>query len=138
MNEVKRNLALPWGRGLARQWDTLRAVASLRLHWPEYLMEGGEMSLYMFFTCVFATLMQHPTSPVRNLVVSSVVRRALMGLAIGATVIAIVMTPWGKQSGGHFNPAMTLTFYWLGKVAFSSFGNFAPHIEQAAPGVGFG
>lgn len=81
-------------------------------------MEGGEMSVYIFFTCVFATLMQHPASPVRHLVVSSVVRRALMGLAIGATVTAIVMTPWGKQSGGHFNPAMTLTFYWLGKVAY--------------------
>jgi aquaporin Z len=26
------------------------------------------------------------------------------------------MTPWGKQSGGHFNPAMTFTFYRLGKV----------------------
>jgi len=41
-----------------------------------------------------------------------------MGLAIGATVIAIVMTPWGKQSGGHFNPAVTLSFYRLGKVEF--------------------
>jgi aquaporin Z len=39
-----------------------------------------------------------------------------MGLAIGGTVIAIVMTPWGKQSGGHFNPALTFTFYRLGNV----------------------
>jgi aquaporin Z len=38
------------------------------------------------------------------------------GLAIGATVIAIVMTPWGKQSGGHFNPPITFAFYRLGKV----------------------
>lgn len=39
-----------------------------------------------------------------------------MGLAVGATVIGIVTSPWGKQSGGHFNPAITLTFYRLGKV----------------------
>jgi aquaporin Z len=26
------------------------------------------------------------------------------------------MSPWGKQSGGHFNPAITLAFYRLGKV----------------------
>jgi aquaporin Z len=39
-----------------------------------------------------------------------------MGLAVGATVVAIIMTPWGKQSGGHFNPAITFTFYRLGKV----------------------
>ncbi len=37
---------------------------------------------------------------------------------MGATVIAIVMTPWGRQSGGHFNPAITFTFYRLGKVDF--------------------
>ena len=30
--------------------DTLDAAASLRLHWPEYLMEAGEMSLFMFST----------------------------------------------------------------------------------------
>jgi glycerol uptake facilitator-like aquaporin len=23
---------------------------------------------------------------------------------------------WGKQSGGHINPAMTFAFYWLGKI----------------------
>jgi len=41
-----------------------------------------------------------------------------MGLWMGVTMVAIVMTPWGKQSGGHFNPAITLTFYRLVKVAF--------------------
>jgi aquaporin Z len=41
-----------------------------------------------------------------------------MGLAMGATAIAIVTSPWGKRWGGHFNPAITLTFYRLGKVEF--------------------
>lgn len=96
--------------------DTLDAAASLRLHWPEYLMEAGEMSLFMFCTCSFATLLQHPASPVRHFVISGIVRRALMGLAIGATLIALIMSPWGKQSGGHINPAMTFAFYRLGKI----------------------
>jgi len=26
-------------------------------------------------------------------------------LAMGATIMAIVLSPWGKQSGAHFNPA---------------------------------
>jgi hypothetical protein len=97
--------------------DTLGVAASLRLHWPEYLMEAGEMSLFMFCTCSFATLLQHPASPVRHFVISGIVRRALMGLAIGATVLALIMSPWGKQSGGHINPAMTFAFYRLGNTA---------------------
>ena len=97
--------------------DILGVAASLRLHWPEYLMEAGEMSLYLFCTCSFTTLLQHPASPLRHFFISGIVRRALMGLAIGATVMALIMSPWGKQSGGHINPAMTFTFYSLGKIA---------------------
>jgi aquaporin Z len=81
-------------------------------------MEAGELALYMFFACAFATLLQHPASPVRELINSILARRALYGLAMGSTVIGIIATPWGKQSGGHFNPAITLTFYRLGKVEF--------------------
>jgi aquaporin Z len=79
-------------------------------------MEAGELGLYMFFACAFATLLQHPASPVRHFISSSLARRALYGLVMGSTVIGIVMTPWGKQSGGHFNPAITFTFYRLGTV----------------------
>jgi aquaporin Z len=98
--------------------DRPSAVDSLRMHWPEYLMEAGELAVYMSLTCAFATLLQHPASPVRHLISSAILRRAVMGVAIGTTIAAIVMTPWGKQSGGHFNPAMTATFYRLGKIAF--------------------
>lgn len=116
--------------------DTLGVAASLRLHWPEYLMEAGEMSLYMFCTCSFATLLQHPASPLRHFFISGIVRRALMGLAIGATVIALTMSPWGKQSGGHINPAMTFAFYRLGKIAHwdALFYGLA-HFSGAAIGV---
>src|SRR5260370_5440866 len=86
------------------------------------LVESGaianELALYMFFACAFATLLQHPASPVRHFIINDVFRRALMGLAMGATVITIVTTPWGKRSGGHFNPALTFTFYRLGKMEF--------------------
>ena len=81
-------------------------------------MEAAELGLYMFLACAFATLLQHPASPVRQFVGSSLARRALYGLAMGSAIIAILMTPWGKQSGGHINPAITLTFYRLGKVDF--------------------
>ena len=81
-------------------------------------MEVGELGLYLFVACACATLLQHPASIMRQFISSSIARRALMGLAMGATAIAIVVSPWGKQSGGHFNPAITVTFYRLGKVEF--------------------
>ena len=94
----------------------LSALDSLRLHWPEYLMEAGELGLYMFSACAFATLLQLPASPVRHFVASTALRRSAYGIGMGATIIAIIMSPWGKQSGGHFNPAITLAFYRLGRV----------------------
>lgn len=94
----------------------LTAVDSLLLHWPEYLMEGGEAAIYLFFACVVATFLWHPSSPVQRYLPSDAVRRMWMGLAMGTTIIAIVLSPWGKQSGAHFNPAVTFTFCRLGKV----------------------
>jgi len=79
-------------------------------------MEAAEVALYLFLTCIFASLLLGPASPVRHFIGSPAGLRALMGLAVGATVIAIITSPWGKQSGGHFNPALTLAFYRLGKV----------------------
>jgi aquaporin Z len=111
-------------------------------------MEAGELGLYMFFACAVATLLHHPASPVRHFIVGDFTRRVLMGLAMGTTAIAIVMSPWGKQSGAHFNPAITFTFYRLGKVQlwdtlFYATGQFlggisgvavATYVLRGAPG----
>jgi MIP family channel proteins len=91
-------------------------LRSLREHWPEYLMEAGELGVFMISAGVFSTLMNHPASPVHLWIRSELIRRALVGIAMGLTAIAIVYSPWGKQSGAHFNPAVTLTFWRLGKV----------------------
>jgi aquaporin Z len=101
-----------------RRSDGLSAIASICQHWPEYLMEVGELGLYLFVACVVTTLLQHPASIVQQSIPTGIARRALMGLVMGATAIAIVISPWGKRSGGHFNPAITFTYYRLGKVEF--------------------
>src|SRR5215510_7094834 len=115
---------------------SLNAFASLRYHWPEYLMEAGEIALYMFLICAFATLLLHPSSPFGQVIHSGFFRRALMGFLVGSAVVAIIMTPWGKQSGGHFNPAITVTFYRLGRLAFwDAFFYVVAQFAGAAGGV---
>ena len=76
------------------------------------------MGFYLFFTCLFATLLQHPASPIRHLLPNGTIRRACLGILVGATIVAIVLTPWGKQSGDHLDPAMPSTFYPLRKLEF--------------------
>jgi hypothetical protein len=51
-----------------RRRDCLSASANLRHHWPEYAMEVAELGSYLFVACVFATLLQHPASVVREFV----------------------------------------------------------------------
>jgi len=86
-------------------------------HWPEYLIEAGGLGAFMVSACLFGTLLFHPASPVTQAIVSPDLRRVLMGGAMALTNISLIYSPWGRQSGAHLNPAVTLTFYRLGKVA---------------------
>ena len=79
-------------------------------------MEGAELGIFMISACVFTALMEHPASPVLRLIPDPFVRNALIGLAMAVTAISIIYSGWGKQSGAHMNPAMTLTFFRLGKL----------------------
>ena len=88
-------------------------------HLPEYLMEAAELGLFMFSACAFTVLLFHPSSPVAQTIHDGVLRRLVMGIAMGATAIAIIFSPIGKRSGAHFNPAVTWTYFRLGKIRAS-------------------
>jgi aquaporin Z len=92
-------------------------TGALRAHWPEYLMEAAELGLFMVSACLVVALLEHPSSPLRQALDDPLLRRFLIGAAMGLTAIAIVYSPLGKRSGAHFNPAVTLTFFRLGKIA---------------------
>jgi len=90
---------------------------ALRGHWPEYLIEGWALAMFMVSAGTFGTLFEYPNSPLHLAIDDANVRRALTGIAMGLTAVALMYSPWGKRSGAHMNPAVTLTFWRLGKVA---------------------
>lgn len=91
-------------------------IKALREHWPEYLMEAAELGLFMISASVFGVILEHPASPIRQALPDAFLRRVLMGIAMGLTAIGIIYSPLGKRSGAHFNPAVTFTFFRLGKI----------------------
>jgi len=80
-------------------------------------MEAGLLGGFMLAACAFATLLEHPASPVRQVIAQPILRRIPMGLAMGLTAVTLIYSRWGRRSGAHLNPAVTLSFWRLGKVA---------------------
>src|SRR5215831_11754925 len=120
-DSLRRRMRMPesWTFSTTREeekrWSD-RMIDSLKQHWPEYLMEATELGIFMISACAFTVLLYHPASPVTKVISDGILRRLLMGIAMGSTAIAIIFSPLGRRSGAHFNPSVTLTFFRLGKV----------------------
>jgi aquaporin Z len=97
--------------------DRQGAVEALRTHWPEYLMEAAALGMFMVSACVVSVVLEHPASLVHLAISNPLLQRVSGGIAMGLTAVGIISSPWGQRSGAHMNPALTLTFLSLGKVA---------------------
>ena len=73
-------------------------------------MEAAALGTFMLSACAFGVLLT-------NVIADDFVRRAAGGIAMGLTAIAIICSPFGKRSGAHMNPSVTLAFWSLGKIA---------------------
>lgn len=99
---------------------------ALRAHWPEYFFEALGLGVFMFSACMCTALLEYGGSPLHQAIHSEALRRALLGSSMGLTATAIVYSPWGQRSGAHINPAVTLAFLRLGKIARSDAAFYIP------------
>ena len=79
-------------------------------------MEGAETGALMLCICTAGVLFYGSASPMRALALSGSTRAALMGTAVALATYAIIRSPFGRRSGAHVNPALTLSFLWLGRI----------------------
>jgi aquaporin Z len=102
----------------------------------ETAIEASLLGMFMLAACGFVVLLDHPASPVSQFLGTPGLRRVLTGVAMGATAVALIYSPWGKRSGAHMNPAVTLTFARLGRVSRSDATAYvAAHFVGGIAGV---
>ena len=113
------------------------ALGALRRHWLLYVYEGAELAWFMVAACVATVALFGAGSPALHWLPSAALRRLVMGAAMGGTAVMIIHSPMGKRSGAHFNPAITLTYLWLGKIGvWDAVGYVVGQFAGGVAGVG--
>jgi aquaporin Z len=90
---------------------------ALLLHWPDYLIEAWALGVFMISAAVVTTLLESQGGALHQWIANATLRRVLIGLAMGGTAVVLIYSPWGRRSGAHMNPAVTLAFLSLGRIS---------------------
>ena len=85
----------------------------------KYVDEARGLGLFMISAGFFDALIQYPGLPFRHMIASALLRRFLVGVAMGLTALYIFTSKFGKQSGAYINPGVTLVRYRLGDIGFN-------------------
>ncbi len=91
----------------------------LKKHWRFYLMEAIGLAGFVIGAGLLSIVLEHPNLPVMQSFLKAypLLRRIPLGIIMGAYVAGITLL-FGKRSGAQINPAVTWTFYKLGKINF--------------------
>jgi aquaporin Z len=81
-----------------------------------FLSELAGTALLLLVGLSAVILMFGTGSPLLRLAPDEGLRRAITGFLFGSTGAAIAVSPLGKASGAHINPAVTIGFWLMGKL----------------------
>ena len=84
-------------------------IQAVQQHWRTYLIEAWALGMFMISAVFFTNLLENKNFLIDTPIALAWLRRLLMGIAMGSTAILIIYSPWGKRSGAHMNPAVTLS-----------------------------
>lgn len=94
------------------------------LHWPEY---GAELlgTAFLLFVGVSAVIFDFDKSfPLAHLLPNKSIRLLITGLLFSGSGSLVAISPLGKLSGGHINPAVTLAYWVQGKLHHFDLGGY--------------
>jgi glycerol uptake facilitator-like aquaporin len=77
-----------------------------------WFCEGAGTTVLLFVEVLLVRLVIGPGGRIGRLLPHPMARLAIIALATGLLIAMIILSPMGRRSGGHLNPAVTVTF-WL-------------------------
>jgi len=84
--------------------------------WPLFISELIGTALLVLVGLSLVIVMFGAGSPMARLVPDEGLRRLITGFLFGTTGACIALSPVGRVSGAHINPAVTLAFRLMGKL----------------------
>lgn len=105
-------------------------------HWPEYAAEFVGTALLVLGGLSAVTVDFAPGLPMLHWLPSASMRRLLTGLLFAGSGSLIAISPLGKLSGAHLNPAVSLAFWVQGKMhGWDSVGYVLSQLAGGIAGV---
>jgi aquaporin Z len=91
--------------------------ASAATNWKSYFIEAWALGMFMVSASLFVVVFEHPDFYINSIITNASIRRMCIGAAMGITAILLIYSPWGKHSGAHMNPAVTISNYFLNRIS---------------------
>src|SRR6516164_1275610 len=90
-------------------------INAWRHHWPEYLIEATGLGVFMIVAGLCVVLLEHPASSLSQAIPSPDLRRAVIGMAMGATGGSDHLLALGTAVRRASEPGGNLDFFAAGK-----------------------